>query len=301
MPKAEKAAGEVSPALVLFDIDGTLIRRAGPQHREALVEAVKRVAGLESTTDNIPVQGMLDRDILAIMMRAAVKDRVIPTSPCLDIKLPRIEPRSALVPITTETVLALRQAMPPRYRAFVTLGAGTGMRRGELLGLTLDRVAFEFATIRVDRQLSRASRSDAVMFGPPKTDSSTRTIPVAPVVLHTIREHVAEFGLHESGLVLTTETGSPVATSTIHAIWQRAARSVGADATPHALRHYFASIQIRSGQSVKVLQALLGHKSAVETWDTYGHLMGDEDDRSRSVIEEALGNVVHSRATVDPL
>jgi integrase len=175
------------------------------------------------------------------------------------------------------------------------------MRRGELLGLTLDRVAFEFATIRVDRQLSRASRSDAVMFGPPKTDSSTRTIPVAPVVLHTIREHVAEFGLHESGLVLTTETGSPVATSTIHSIWQRAARSVGADATPHALRHYFASIQIRSGQSVKVLQALLGHKSAVETWDTYGHLMGDEDDRSRSVIEEALGNVVHSRATVDPL
>ena len=239
--------------------------------------------------------------ILAIMMRAAVKDRVIPTSPCLDIKLPRIEPRSALVPITTETVLALRQAMPPRYRAFVTLGAGTGMRRGELLGLTLDRVAFEFATIRVDRQLSRASRSDAVMFGPPKTDSSTRTIPVAPVVLHTIREHVAEFGLHESGLVLTTETGSPVATSTIHSIWQRAARSVGADATPHALRHYFASIQIRSGQSVKVLQALLGHKSAVETWDTYGHLMGDEDDRSRSVIEEALGKVVHSRATVDPL
>jgi phosphoglycolate phosphatase len=71
MPKAEKAAGEVSPALVLFDIDGTLIRRAGPQHREALVEAVTRVAGLESTTDNIPVQGMLDRDILAIMMRNA--------------------------------------------------------------------------------------------------------------------------------------------------------------------------------------------------------------------------------------
>src|SRR3954447_600565 len=71
MLKAEKAAGEVSPALVLFDIDGRLIRRAGPHHREALVEAVRRVAGLESTTDNIPVQGMLDRGILAIMMRNA--------------------------------------------------------------------------------------------------------------------------------------------------------------------------------------------------------------------------------------
>ena len=43
------------------------------------------------------------------------------------------------------------------------------------------------------------------------------------------------------------------------------------------------------GLSIKVLQALLGHKSAVETWDTYGHLMGDEDDRSRAVIDVALG------------
>jgi phosphoglycolate phosphatase-like HAD superfamily hydrolase len=58
-------------ALVLFDIDGTLIRRAGPHHRQALVEAVRRVARLESSTDHIPVQGMLDRDILTIMMRNA--------------------------------------------------------------------------------------------------------------------------------------------------------------------------------------------------------------------------------------
>ena len=72
------------------------------------------------------------------------------------------------------------------------------------------------------------------------------------------------------------------------------------DATPHDLRHYFASVQIRAGQSVKVLQALLGHKSAVETWDTYGHLMGDEDDRSRTVIEEALGNLDRSTSAVDP-
>ena len=41
-------------------------------------------------------------------------------------------------------------------------------------------------------------------------------------------------------------------------------------------------------EAIKVLQALLGHKSAVETWDTYGHLMGDEDDRSRAVIEAVL-------------
>ena len=58
-------------ALVLFDIDGTLLRRAGPHHREALAAAVKKVTGLESTTEGIAVAGMLDRDILATMLRGA--------------------------------------------------------------------------------------------------------------------------------------------------------------------------------------------------------------------------------------
>lgn len=58
-------------ALVLFDIDGTLIRRAGPHHRQALVDAVRAVTGREATTDHIPVQGMLDHDILGIMLRQA--------------------------------------------------------------------------------------------------------------------------------------------------------------------------------------------------------------------------------------
>jgi phosphoglycolate phosphatase-like HAD superfamily hydrolase len=55
-------------SLVLFDIDGTLLRRAGPHHREALVEAVRRTTGLETTTDDVPTQGMLDGDILTIML-----------------------------------------------------------------------------------------------------------------------------------------------------------------------------------------------------------------------------------------
>jgi phosphoglycolate phosphatase-like HAD superfamily hydrolase len=58
-------------SLVLFDIDGTLVRRAGPHHRQALAHAIRRVAGLEATTEGIPVQGMLDPVILAAMMRHA--------------------------------------------------------------------------------------------------------------------------------------------------------------------------------------------------------------------------------------
>src|SRR5260370_1757549 len=55
-------------ALVLFDIDGTLLRRAGVDHRQALEEAVRKVTGFETTTEGVPVSGMLDRDILAAML-----------------------------------------------------------------------------------------------------------------------------------------------------------------------------------------------------------------------------------------
>src|SRR5579862_9072031 len=55
-------------ALVLFDIDGTLLRRAGPHHRQALVDAVQKTTGIQTTTEGVPVQGMLDRDILRGML-----------------------------------------------------------------------------------------------------------------------------------------------------------------------------------------------------------------------------------------
>ena len=62
---------DLSPSLVLFDIDGTLTRRAGPHHRQALEDAVLQVAGVPGTTDGIPVHGMLDQVILTLMLRAS--------------------------------------------------------------------------------------------------------------------------------------------------------------------------------------------------------------------------------------
>lgn len=73
------------PDLILFDIDGTLVRRAGPHHRQALVDAVRQVTGIETTTDGIPVHGMLDPDILKQMMRAAGIDeaKIWPALPAI--------------------------------------------------------------------------------------------------------------------------------------------------------------------------------------------------------------------------
>ena len=58
----------------------------------------------------------------------------------------------------------------------------------------------------------------------------------------------------------------------------------------HALRHYYASLLIRYGESVKTVQARLGHASAAETLDTYSHLWPDSDDRTREAVDQVLGN-----------
>lgn len=62
---------DVGTPLILFDIDGTLLRRSGPHHRQALEVAVQDVTGVPATTEAIPVAGMSDRVILTLMMKAA--------------------------------------------------------------------------------------------------------------------------------------------------------------------------------------------------------------------------------------
>ncbi|MBV9083792.1 MAG: haloacid dehalogenase-like hydrolase [Acidobacteriaceae bacterium] len=60
-----------SHALVLFDIDGTVMANAGGHHKAALMEGIRRVTGLATTLDGVPTSGTLDRDLIAAMMAAS--------------------------------------------------------------------------------------------------------------------------------------------------------------------------------------------------------------------------------------
>ena len=57
-------------ALVLFDIDGTLLRRSGQHHKQALVDGIRQVAGVAVSFDNLPTAGMLDCDLLHVLLEA---------------------------------------------------------------------------------------------------------------------------------------------------------------------------------------------------------------------------------------
>src|SRR5271165_6578895 len=57
----------------------------------------------------------------------------------------------------------------------------------------------------------------------------------------------------------------------------------------HSLRHFYVSLLIRHGESVKVVQVRLGHASAAETLDTYSPHWPDSEDRTRAALDEVLG------------
>ena len=177
--------------------------------------------------------------------------------------------------------------MPPDLGALVKFAAGTGMRQGEVFGLTVDRLDMLRRAVHVDRQLVGLDGTRP-MFGPPKTAASVRTIPLPRVVVDVLAAHLAAYPTDR--LVFTLD-GLPVTRQRFGHLWRPVARQAGLSARSglHTLRHYYASLLIRHGESVKTVQVRLGHASAVETLDTYSHLWPDSDDRTREAVDSVLG------------
>ena len=233
--------------------------------------------------------------ILAGIFKAAVRDRRIVASPCEGTKLPKVH-RQRIEPMTFEAVEALTAAMPERYRALVTLAAGTGLRQGEIFGLTVDRIDFLRRQLTVDRQLVTMP-DRAPYLAPPKTQASVRVVPLPQVVVDAVAAHLATWPTDQ--VVFSTELGDPIRrTAFSERIWRPALKRAGlSGVTMHALRHFYASLLIRHGESVKTVQARLGHASAAETLDTYSHLWPDSDDRTRAAVDSVLGRVADSVRT----
>ena len=229
--------------------------------------------------------------VVAAIFKAAIRDRRVNASPCDGTTLPKKLPKE-VVPLETEVVEGLVEAVPRRYRALVVLAAGTGMRQGECFGLCQDRIAFLHRTLRVDQQLVLVPNKDAFL-APPKTAASHRTIPLPQVVVTTLAEHIERFPVeHTDRLIFTDDDGEPIRRTWFsREVWRPAVEKAGAPKGTgmHELRHYYASLLIRHGESVKTVQRRLGHATAAETLDTYSHLWPDSDDRTREAIDSVFG------------
>jgi integrase len=171
--------------------------------------------------------------------------------------------------------------------ALILLAAGTGLRQGECFGLTLPRLDMLRRTVRVEEQLLLRPGGPPVL-APPKTDASLRTVPLPQVVVDAVAVHLAQFPVGESGLLFTNEQGLGIRRTRFSAsVWHPSVNAAGLPVGTHfhELRHFYASLLIDAGESVKVVQSRLGHATAKETLDTYGHLWPDTENRTREAVD----------------
>ena len=181
----------------------------------------------------------------------------------------------------------------------------TGLRTGEMIGLTWDAVDFENRTITINKTLEFRYTTQTWRAGPPKTQQSYRTIPLTDTyeILKSVWEsregrkesptlsQVLEYMDRRTGLISTLvmrdlvfinwRTGEPAKNSSYDTHLYKLCDETGIKRfCMHALRHTYATRAIESGMQPKVLQKLLGHASIKTTMDRYVHVTTDTLDQA---------------------
>ncbi|MFI2365391.1 tyrosine-type recombinase/integrase [Promicromonospora sp. NPDC019610] len=111
-------------------------------------------------------------------------------------------------------------------------------------------------------------------------------MPLSTSTIKALKEYMSKFPPGPDGLVFTNTENGALRRSAFWDTWRRALKAANFSGfTFHDLRHYYASLLIRHGASVKAVQARLGHKNASETLDTYSHLWPDEEEQTRTAID----------------
>ena len=237
---------------------------------------------------------------LGALFGSAVEDGRIRSNPVSGARLPQVE-TAPIVPLTGDEVRRFAQRAPEHVRAAVLLAAGTGLRQGEVFGLTVDRIDFLARELRVDQQLWTPKRGPAVL-APPKSKKSYRTVALSRVVVDGLSAHLATFGAREDGLAFHTLPGGMV----VRAVASKYARRAGVASglgrlVPvkgkqwkryegpgwHDLRHHHASVLLSQGVSPAYVAERLGHdiKTLLRT---YAHVIRQDEDRVRSIVDGVL-------------
>jgi integrase len=275
-----------------------------PTHIRRLLAAMAE-AGIRGSYARVIYSGV------RAALTAAVDDGYLPRNPCSvrSVKAPSVEPKR-VVPWSAARVFAVREALPTRYRATVDVGAGCGLRQGEILGLAVESLDFAVETVHVDHQL-KYSRGIPV-FAPPK-GGKLRDVPLPAPVAGALRCHMEDFPpveitlpwgtpdgpLVTKRLIFSTKPGQFVRRSVFNVYhWKPALAAAGVIAEPgegegyigarehgmHALRHFYASVLLDGGESIKAVSEYLGHHDAGFTLRTYTHLMPSSQARTLETV-----------------
>lgn len=204
-----------------------------------------------------------------------------------------------------EILLNVPKSIP--MQNFLIVALGTGMRIGEILGLTWDCIDFDNGMIHVDKTLCYLPNNGVAIyeFHRPKTKAGKRNIPMTKDVRDALLEekrwkshvcvrHNPRVGMEE--LVFCSKTNNPIHEANIRGALNNIIKKINrenpnllfAPCTPHGLRHTFATKCIAKGMKPKTLQKILGHNSLQMTMDLYCHVEESTLKEEMALIGEVV-------------
>jgi integrase len=164
--------------------------------------------------------------------------------------------------LTTDEVCRLLDAAPePRWQLMILIAVRTGMRFGELAGLTWDNIDLSRGVVHIRQAVVSGALSS------PKNYRS-RTIPLAP----DLAQALIEIPGSSERFLFHGENGQPLHYSTAYDALQRTRKKAGASRLGwHIFRHTFASHLVQRGVPLVIIQQLLGH-SDIKMTMRYSHV-----------------------------
>lgn len=174
--------------------------------------------------------------------------------------------------------------------------AATGLRYGELSGLTWDNIDFESMQISVKQTWDVKERAFAKL----KTPSSERTVDVdvnTLALLAELKREQTEF-LMKSGLrnpnnlVFFNKQGKIAWNTNCNSVLETVCKNARIQRiTVHGLRHTYASILLYEGINIKYISKKLGHKDPTVTLKTYSHIIDEMAPKESTAIKDVMSKI----------
>jgi integrase len=240
--------------------------------------------------------------VLHSALEQAVKLGYIKGNPAAFCVLPRLAKKEVKI-MPDEKVSAFLEAITADpFEAVFYVDLFTGMRQGEILGLTWECVDFDAGTILIDKQLSDGRGKDGTYFLDTTKYDKTRRIKPAALVMDKLRAQrlrqnserlrAGAAWSNPWNLVFTNEWSGYLPHRTVFDHFKKIVAGIGEpDLTFHGMRHSYAVLSLMNGDDAKTVQENLGHHSAAFTLDTYVHVTEKMKEDSANRMERFIRSV----------
>jgi integrase len=233
------------------------------------------------------VHGM--RTTLSKVLQAAVEWGFIETNPARGCRIASREPVKERTFLTPEQVRSLVRVLPDPCRTIVLVAVFTGLRIGEILALRWGRIDFLRETLSVEESFSER-------FGPPKTRTSKRILPMSRPLIRALQLHRRSYSRTEpQDLVFSTYKGTPLSSKNLrNRVLEPTRKSVGIrHVSWHTFRYTHTTWLSEAGVAPRIAQSILGHSDVSMTLNVYTQVVPQSQKLAMEKVAGVLDTSGH--------